>query len=120
MKTAVLDCISDLPGLVDVSVYCRKPVHCILVCFNTIKWFYKKRQVYNPKKQMVRDAQFLHFNMNYSYNYKMNSVGLRDYFWNLYQVNHWLCKYTWWWSLLFLVHGLVLANAYIIYKTICE
>ena len=48
----------------------------------------------------------------------MNSVGLSDQLWNVYQVDHWMRKYKWWWSLLFLVHGLILVNVYIIYKTL--
>ena len=39
---------------------------------------------------------------------------------NVYQVEHWLRKHKWCWSLLFLGRVLFLVNAYIIYKTFCE
>ena len=69
---------------------------------------------------MVRNACLLYFNADDSYHYNMNSVDLTDQLWNVYQVDHWMCKYKWWWYLFFQDHGLVLVNAYIIYKTQCE
>ena len=50
----------------------------------------------------------------------MNSVYLSDQLQNVYRVDHWMRKYEWFWYLLFLGHDLVLANAYIFYKTLCE
>ena len=50
----------------------------------------------------------------------MNSVNLSDQLCHVCQVDHWMFKYKWWWYLLFWGHGLILVNAYIIYKTLCE
>ena len=69
---------------------------------------------------MVCDTHFLRLNYNYSYDYNMKSVDLSDQLRNVYRVDHWMRKCEWWWSLFFWGHGLVLANAYIIYKTLCE
>ena len=64
MKAAVLCGTPNHPGLVAVLFYDTKPVHFLLMCCNTIKWVHKKRQVYDPEKEMVRDAQILHLNVN--------------------------------------------------------
>ena len=106
----------SLPGLVDVLVYETNNVHFISVCFNVIKWFQKIRQVYDPGTEMVRDAHFFRLNVNNSYMYNMNSVDIICQLRNVYQVDHWMRNYKWWWSILFWGHGLVRANAYIIYK----
>ena len=76
--------VHDLPGIVDFLVYDTKPVHFILMCCNSIQWVHKKRQVYDPKTQMVRDAQFLRLNGNDSCNYNMNSVYLSVQLRNVY------------------------------------
>ena len=52
-------------------------------------------------------------NVNDSYNH---SYQLR----NVNRVDHWIRKYKWWWSLLFLCHFLFIFNVYIIYKTLWE
>ena len=116
----MIDGISDLPSIVAVPVYDTKPINFLLMCCNTIKWVQKTRQVYEPKTQMVRDAHFLRLYVNGSYNYNMNLVDLSDKLWNVYQVDHWMRKYNWWWSILFWGHSLVLVNDYIIYKTLYE
>ena len=69
---------------------------------------------------MVRDDPSWRFNVNDSYNHNMNLVGLIDQLQNLCQVEHWMCKYKWLWSISFLGHVLVLSNACIILKTLCE
>ena len=69
---------------------------------------------------MVRDAHFLRLNVNNLYNQNMNSVDLSDQLHNVYQVDHWVQKYKWRWSLLFRCHGIIFFNAYIIYKTFRE
>ena len=120
MKGVVFDGIHDLTSLFAVSFYDTKPVHFLLMIFNAVKWVQKIRQVYDPETQMVCDANFLHLNDNYSYSYNMNSFDLSDQLQYVCQVDLWMRMYKWWWSLLFWVHGLVLVNAYIIYKTLCE
>ena len=76
--------------------------------------------MYEPKTKMVRDANFLHLDVNDSYNYNMNLVDLSDQLWNVYRFDHLMRNYKWWWYLLFWGHGLVLVNDDIIYKTLCE
>ena len=83
MKTAVLGGVSDLPGIVSVSVYDTKPVHFLSMCYNTIKWVEKTRQVRDTETEMVRDANFFYLNVDGSYNHNMNSVDLIDQLRNL-------------------------------------
>ena len=53
----MLDGVPDLPGIVAVSVYDTKPVNFLYCCVAMpLNGFIKKRQVYDPKTQMVRDA----------------------------------------------------------------
>ena len=80
----------------------------------------EKWQVYDPGTEMVHDVHFFCLNVNDSYNHKMNFVDLSDPLRNVCRVDHWMCKYKGWWSLIFWGHVLVLVNAYIIYKTLCE
>ena len=42
MKDVVLDGVPDLPGLVAMSVYDRKPLNFLLMCYNAIEWIKKK------------------------------------------------------------------------------
>ena len=50
---------------------------------NAIKCVQKKRQVYDPDTQMVRDTHFLSLNVNDCYNHNMNLVDLSDQLRNL-------------------------------------
>ena len=114
----MLDGDPNLPGLVAVLVYDTNPVHFLSMCCNSIKWFHKTRQVYDPKTQMVCDAHFLRLYVNDYYNYNMNLVYLSDQIRNVYQDGHWVRKYKWRWYIFFWGHFLVLDNAYIVYKTL--
>ena len=92
-----------------------KPVNFLSVCCNTIKLVQKKHQGYELEKEIVRDTHFLRLNFNDSYNHNMTLVDLIDQLQSVYQVDQWMCKCKWLWYLLFWVHGLVLANVYIIF-----
>ena len=102
--------VPNLIGFVAVSIYDTKPVHFILISLNTIKWFQKTRQVYDPETKMVFDTHFFHLNVNDTYYYNTKLVDLGDKLLNFYQVNHWMHKYNWWRSLLFWDHVLVIFN----------
>ena len=84
MKFALINGFPDLPGIVDMLVYDTKPVNFLLICYNAIKWVQKKRQVHDPKTNMVCDAQFLSLNINDSYYYNINPVDLSDQLRNVY------------------------------------
>ena len=84
MKAEVIDGVSNLTGFVAVLVYDTKRVHFLSECCNAIKRVHKTGQVYDPNTQIVCDAYFLRFNVNYSYNYNMNSVELSDQLQNVY------------------------------------
>ena len=120
MKATVIDGVSELPGLVAVSVYEKNPFHFLSMCFNSIEWVSKTWQVYDHDTKIVRDAHFLQLNVNDCYKYNMNSVDRSDQLQNVYWVDHCMCRYKWRRYLLFWENGLVLFNAYIIYKKACE
>ena len=80
----MLDGVPELPGLFVVLVYDINPVHFFSLCYNAIEWVYKTWQVYDPKTEMVRDAHFLRFNVNDSYNHNRNLVELSDQLQNMY------------------------------------
>ena len=96
MKAVVLDGVPNLPGLVSVSVYDTKPDHFLLMCYNTIKWVQKTRQVYDPKIDVVHGAHFFLLNINHLYNHNIDLIDLSDQLRNLYQVYHRMRKYKWW------------------------
>ena len=91
MKAAVLYGVPNLPSIIAALFYDKNTVHFPLMCWNTINWSQKTRQMYDPEK-MVCDAHFLRLHVNDSYNYNMNSFDLSDQIWNVYQVDHWMHK----------------------------
>ena len=76
--------------------------------------------MYDPETDMVLDAHFLHLNVNNLYNHNINLVEFSNQLLNVYQLDHWMRKYKWWWYLLFWFLDLILVIAYIIYKTLFE
>ena len=92
MKAAVLDSLSDLTGLFDMMIYDTKLVHFLFVCCNAIIWVHKTRQVYDPESDIVCGAHLLLLDVKSSENNNMNSFGLSDKFWNVYQFDHWMRK----------------------------
>ena len=48
VKAAVIDGITDLPGIVAALVYETKPVHFLSIFCNTIKWFKKYVKCMTP------------------------------------------------------------------------
>ena len=47
----------------------------------------------------------------------MNSVDVADQIWNSYKFQHWMRNRKWWWALFMCGFGIMLVNAYILYKT---
>ena len=93
MKVAVIDVVPGLPGIVSVLVYETKLGHFLSMCYNTINWFHKTWQVYDPKTEVLHDAHFFRLNVNDLYNHNIKSVDLIDQLWNMYQVDQWISKY---------------------------
>ena len=74
----VLDTVTNMPSLSTVLVNDTKYICFLSIFCNTIEWFKKACQVYDPETDMVLDAHFLHLNVNNLYNHNMNSVDLSD------------------------------------------
>ena len=47
----------------------------------------------------------------------MNSVDVADKLHNSYNLQHWMRKCKWWWALFMWGLGVMILNAYILYKT---
>ena len=88
MKSAVLYDFPNLPIFVAVSVYDTKTVHFLSMCCKSIKLVKETLQLDYPETQMVRDAHFLHLNVNDSYYHNMNSVEPSYQLQNVYQFDH--------------------------------
>ena len=88
MKAVVLDVAPYLPRIFAVLVYDTNTVCFLLMCCNAIEWVNYKRQVYDPKTEMVCDDYFLRLNVNNSYNNNMKLVDLSDKICNVYRVDH--------------------------------
>ena len=46
----------------------------------------------------------------------MGDVGVADQLRKNYRFDHWLRKRKWWWSIMFWDIGVILVNAYIVYR----
>ena len=102
----VLDGIPGLPGIFCVSFYDTKPINFLLMCCKNIKCIQKTQKVYDPGKKLYVMLIF------YIWMLMIHTmVHLSDQLWNVYQVDHWMRKYNWWWYLLFWGHDLILVNA---------
>ena len=48
----------------------------------------------------------------------MGDVDVADQMINNYRFDHWLGKHKWWWSIMFWDIGVILVNAYIVYRRV--
>jgi len=116
IKAAVLEGDKDCPQLVALSIYDVKPVHFLTMHAESICWIQKKRPVWNPVKRCLDDITFLRCNVNNDYNFKMNAVDIADQLRNNYRMDHWLRNRKWWWSIYLWGMGVLLTNAYLVYR----
>jgi hypothetical protein len=63
---------------------------------------------------------FLRLNINDSYNNDMGYVDVSDQRRNYYCFDLWLRKQKWWWSIMQWGIGVLLVNAYTVYKKVME
>ena len=62
--------------------------------------------------------QFLRMCYINDYNHQMGDVDIADQLRNNYWFDHWLRKCKWWWSIMFWDIGIILVNAYIVYRIV--
>lgn len=63
---------------------------------------------------------FLQFNQIDDYNNNMGDVDLADQLQGTYRLDHWVQNRKWWWAIVFWALGVMLTNAYVIYKKVNE
>jgi Transposase IS4/SAP domain len=120
VKAAILEGDPLCPSLVATSVYDTKPVHFLSMSCNSIAWIVKERSVFNVDTGSLELMRFLRLNVNDSYNNDMGHVDVSDQLRNYYRFDHWLRKRKWWWSIKQWGIGVMLVNAFIIYKKVME
>ena len=78
------------------------------------------KNVYNVDTGLVEEMVFLRLNEIDSYNNNMGDVDLADQLRGSYRIDFWLRNRKWWWSIMFWAIGVILTNAYIVYKKVNE
>ena len=76
--------------------------------------------MYNVDTGMTEVLYFLRLNKNDSYNNSMGDVDLADQLRGSYRLDFWIRQRKWWWSIMFWIIGVMLTNAYIVYKKVNE
>jgi len=120
VKVSVLQGDPSCPALVAASVYDTKPVHFLSMIWESIKWIAKERSVFNVETNKCDTLRFLRLNINDSYNGDMGHVDVSDQLREVYKFNQWMRNYKWWWAITQWGLGILLVNAFVIYKTVCE
>ena len=64
VNAELLDGIPDPTSIIFLLVYDTNNVHFLWMCCDIIKRVQKTGHVYEPKSEIVCDAQFLHLNIN--------------------------------------------------------
>ena len=118
VKAAVLEGDPNCPQLIASSVYDTKPVHYLSMTSTELKWVEVKKPVYNVDSGKIEKLSFLRMNHIDAYNREMGNVDVADQLRGNYRFDHWLRNRKWWWSIFFWGLGVVLTNAYIIYKKV--
>ena len=116
VKAAVLKNDPDCPDLVASSVYDSKPVHFLSMACADLKWKTQEKDVYNVETGLVESMKFLRMNNNITYNKEMGNVDVADQLRGNYRLDIGVHNRKWWWSMWFWALGVMLVNAYIVYK----
>ena len=116
VKAAVLVGDEAVPDLVAVSYYDHKPVHFLSTICKSIKWIECHKEVHCVETEQVEMMKFLHLNINNSYNHGMGGVDIADQLRDYYGFDHWSRQRKWWWSIFLWAMGVLLVNAYVLYK----
>ena len=116
-KAAVLEGDADCPSLVAYSVYDSKPVHFLSMAADKLVWDRNERSVYDKAQRRVVKMPFYRTSIQNFYNHHMNSVDVADQLRGSYNFQHWMRNRKWWWALFMWGFGVLLVNAYILYKT---
>lgn len=116
-KAAVLVGDPACLNLVAFSVYDKKPVHFLSMAAEHLKWVTMSRSVYDKTNNKKVDVSFYRTNLQNEYNFGMNSVDVADQLRSSYSLSHWIRNRKWWWELFMWGFGVMLVNAYQLYRT---
>ena len=117
-KAEILKGDPKYPGLIATSVYNTKPVHYLSMSSEELKWVVYEKDMYNVDigtKEPLQFSQMCYIN---DYNHQLGDVGVDDQLRKNYWFDHWLRKRKWWWSIMFWDIGVILVNAYIVYRRV--
>ena len=77
-----------------------------------------KKKVFNVNNGEWEEIKFLRMNFINNYNFTMGHVDVSDQLQGSYRIDRWVQNRKWWWSMLFLGIGVLLTNAYVLYKKV--
>ena len=118
VKAAILMGDDRVPCLIASSVYDTKPVHYLSMVSGRIEWIEVKKRVFNVDTNEWGEIKFLRMNFINNYNFTMGHVDVSDQLRGSYRIDRWVRNSKWWWSMLFWGIGVLLTNAYVLYKKV--
>ena len=83
-----------------------------------LKWVVCEKDMYNVDTGTKGPLQFLLMCYINDYNHQMGDVDVADQLRNNNWFDHWLRNCKWWWSIMFWAIGVILVNAYIVYRRV--
>ena len=118
VKAAILMGDDGMPCLIASSVYDTKPVHYLSMVSGRIEWIEVKKKVYNVESEKYEEVKFLRMNFINNYNFTMGHVDVSDQLRGSYRIDRWVRNKKWWWSMFFWGIGVLLTNAYVVYRKV--
>ena len=118
VKAAILMGDDRVPCLIASSVYDTKPVHYLSMVSGRIEWIEVKKRVFNVDTNEWGEIKFLRMNFINNYNFTMGHVDVSDQLRGSYRIDRWVRNRKWWWSMMFWGIGVLLTNAYVLYKKV--
>ena len=118
VKAAVLEGDPDCPNLVASRVYDENPDHYLSMVSEEITWVEIFKDYYNVDSSEVEQLNCLRLGHINKYNKEMGSVDLADQLRGSYRLDKSIRNRKWWWLIMFWSIGIILTNAYVMYKKV--
>ena len=118
MKAAVLNGDNECPDLVASSVYDTKPVHYLSMSCEELKWQVNTKAVFNVNTGKMEQLRFLRMNHIHEYNGTMGNEDVAEQLRGSYHLDLHVNNRKWWWSIMYWALGVILTNAYIVYRLV--
>jgi hypothetical protein len=103
--------------VVAISVYDTKPVNFLSTCAKHLRWIEKGKKVYDPSEGHSIMMHFLWPEIIDDYNTQMNGVDIAGHLRKQSQIDQWMGKRKWWWSIWWWGIQELLVNSYLLCKT---